>query len=77
MDVFWFCIGKISFGLYFSGTQLSVQKFIDLPSPILQSPPFQMTSLPLIMLFQAWEAEFGTLPSIIEQSGKNLGLNTR
>ena len=57
MSIFW--IGDTIFGLYLTGIQLSLQKLIDLPSPILQSPPFLISSLPFIILFQACEEKLG------------------
>ena len=72
MSIFW--IGDTIFGLYLTGTQLSPQKLIDFLSALLQIPPFLITSLPFVILFQACEAELEVFTSIIEQSEQNLVL---
>ena len=68
--------GDTIFGECFTGSQRSPQIDTDLPSPILQTAPRYITSLPLMMLFHAYEAELGLAASIIVQYGKNLALKT-
>lgn len=69
-------IGEITFGLCLTGSQLSPHILIELPLPILQTAPFLMTSLPLSMLFHAYDALGRFFASIAEELGKNIALKT-
>ena len=68
--------GDNTLGECFRGSQLSSQISTDYPSPILHTAPLLMTSLPLSILRQAYEAELGLAASMMELFGKNLALNT-
>ena len=60
----------------FRGSQLSSKISTDRPSPILHTAPLLMTSLPLSILHQAYEAKLGLAASMMELFGKILALNT-
>ena len=68
--------GDSTIGECCQGSQLSSQISTDRPSPILHTTPLLMTSLPLSILRQAYEAELGLAASMMELFGKNLALNT-
>ena len=68
--------GDTIFGECFTRSQHSPQIVVDRPSPILQTAPPCMTSLPLIMLFHTCEGELRFVASMIVQFGKNLALKT-
>ena len=59
------------------GNQASSHTLMDFPQPTLHLAPFNNTSRPFRILCQAYEAETKPVASIIEQSGKNLDLNTQ
>ena len=68
--------GDNTLGEYLLGNQLSAHMSTNYPSPIRHIAHFFMTSLPLIILRHAYEAELGLVASIIVLVGKNFDLNT-
>ena len=57
-------------------SQLSPHTRTDLPPQIRQTAPFLITSLPLLILFQAYDAKLGVVTFMIELFGKYLALET-
>ena len=69
-------IGEMTFGHPDLGSQLSPHTCTEYPDPMRYKPPRFITSLPLIMLFQAWDALDGHFASKTVEFGRNLALNT-
>ena len=69
-------IGEVIFGWCFIGNHQFCQILMDLPSPTRQKAPLRITSLPLIILFHAYEPAIDSFASKIEQCGKNFALKT-
>ena len=56
-------IGEMTFGHLDLGSQLSPHTCTENPNPMHHKPPRIITSLPLIVLFQAWVALDGHFAS--------------
>ena len=71
-----FAIGEMTFEHPDLGNQLPTHTCTENPDPMRHKPPSFITSLPLIMFSQAWDALDGHFSSKTVEFGKNLALNT-